>query len=262
VAGADRGARRVHAPGIPAKQRLHLAALLIVFALPVFGQSDIEFTPGITQEQFETFSRLVAQGIYATPVDPARARGLLGFDIGVAATAIPVETDALYWQNSVNQDFTVSDHVLVPRIVASKGLKVATISAMYSQVPDSEISVLGAALDVPIIDGGVLKPTLAIRGSYATVQGVDDFGLDTYGAEVFLSKGFGPLTPYGAIGIARSDSRGNINIPTAAPVVLQDEATTNRITIGLKLSLFIPKIVVEATQGEERSYAAKVSFGL
>jgi len=204
----------------------------------------------------------VAQGIYATPVDPARARGLLGFDVGVAATAIPVETGAAYWQNSVNEDFTVSDYVLVPRVVVSKGLKVATISAMYAQVPDSEISVLGAALDVPIIDGGVLRPTLAIRGSYATLKGVDDFDLDTYGAELFLSKGFGPVTPYGAIGIARSDAVGSVNVPTLAPVVLEDEATTNRITLGVKLSLFIPKIIIEATQGEERSYAAKVAFGL
>jgi hypothetical protein len=229
---------------------------MFVCALPLFAQSDIEFDPAITQEQFETFSRLVAQGIYATPVDPARARGLLGFDIGVAATAIPVETGSAYWQNSVNEDFTISDHVVVPRVIATKGLSVATISAMYSQLPDSDISVWGASLDVPILSGGVVKPTLAIRGSYAMLQGVDDFDLNTYGAELFLSKGFGPVTPYGAVGIARSDAEGRV-----ATTTLTDESTANRITLGVKLSLLIPKIVVEATQGEERSYAAKVSFG-
>jgi len=34
-----------------------------------------------------------------------------------------------------------------------------------------------------------------------------------------------------------------------------------RVTLGVKISMFIPKLVVEATQGEERSYAAKVAFG-
>lgn len=198
----------------------------------------------------------MAQGIYATPVDPARARGLLGFDIGVAATAIPVDTDAPYWQNAVTEDFTISDHLVVPRLIATKGLSVATISAMYSQVPDSDIKMLGASLDVPIVGGGVVRPTLAIRGSYAMLQGVDDFDLNTYGAELFLSKGFGPVTPYGAVGIARSDAEGIVGTTT-----LVDESTSNRITLGVKLSLLIPKIVVEATQGEERSYAAKVSFG-
>jgi hypothetical protein len=262
MAGAEGGAGRVHASRVSAKQRVHLAAFLILFALPVFAQNEIEFDPAITQEQFETFSRLVAQGIYATPVEPARARGLLGFDIGVSATAIPVDTNAAYWQNSVADDFTYSDHVVVPRLIASKGLSVATISAMYSRLPDSDIAVWGASLDVPILGGGVVKPTLALRGSYAMLQGMENFDLSTYGAELFLSKGFGPVTPYAAVGIARSDAEGKVIPPVMAPIeTLTDEATSNRITLGVKLSLLIPKIVVEATQGEERSYAAKVSFG-
>jgi hypothetical protein len=238
--------------------------MLFCVALPLctlsaYAQSedDIDFDPTITEEQFEQFSRLVAQGIYATPIDAARARGLLGFDIGVGATAIPVDTDAEYWQNAVSDDFTVSDHVVVPRVIVSKGLSVATLSAMYAKVPDSDIAVWGASLDVPIIDGGIVKPTLALRGAYATLQGVDSFDLNTYGIEAFLSKGFGPVTPYVAAGIARSDAEGRIT----DTVVLNDEATSNRITVGVKLSLLLPKIVVEATQGEERSYAAKVSFG-
>ncbi len=203
----------------------------------------------------------MAQGIYATPIDSARARGLLGFDIGVGATAIPVDTDAAYWLNAVTDDFTVSDHVVVPRVIVSKGLSVATLSAMYAQVPDSDIAVWGASLDVPIIGGGVVRPTLALRGAYATLQGVDDFDLNTYGLEVFLSKGFGPVTPYVAAGRARSDAEGRVLTPTES-LVFRDEADSNRITVGVKLSLLLPKIVVEATQGEERSYAAKISFGL
>lgn len=238
--------------------------LLLLFALPLTAQSDgdgIDFDPTITQEQFETFSRLVAQGIYATPVDSARARGLLGFDIGVGATAIPVDTNAAYWQNAVDEDFTVSDHVVVPRLIASKGLSVATISAMYAQVPDSDIAILGASLDVPLLGGGVVTPTLALRGAYSTLQGIDEFDLSTYGVELFLSKGFGPVTPYVAAGRARSDAEGRIDFPEGNTIELLDESDSNRITVGVKLSLLLPKIVVEATQGEERSYAAKVAFG-
>ncbi|HEX6100880.1 MAG TPA: hypothetical protein VF432_31470 [Thermoanaerobaculia bacterium] len=268
MAEAKRRPRGLHPFRFLAEQRLHLAVVLIVAAaLPLCtssasAQDDITFDPTITQEQFETFSRLVAQGIYATPVDSARARGLLGFDIGVGAAAIPVDTDEPYWQNSVAEDFTVSDHVVVPRVIVSKGLSVATVSAMYAKVPDSDIAMMGASLDVPILSGGVVTPTLAVRGAYATLQGVDSFDLNTYGVELFLSKGFGPITPYVAVGRARSDAEGRIVPPDdSAPITLTDEADSNRITVGVKLSLLLPKIVVEATQGEERSYAAKVSFG-
>ena len=200
----------------------------------------------------------MAQGIYATPVEPARARGLFGFDIGLAITAVPVDTAAPYWENAVDDDFTVNDHVLVPKVVASKGLSVASISASYAKVPDTDAVVWGGAVDVPIIGGGVVTPTLALRGAYSQLRGVEELDLKTYGVEVFLSKGFGPVTPYVAAGLQRSASVGRVT-PT---ITLEDESTVNRYTVGVRLSLLVPKIIVEATQGEERSYAAKLSFGL
>ena len=262
VAGAEGGAGRVHAPRLLAKQRVHLAALLIVFALPVFAQDGINFDPAITQEEFATFSRLVAQGIYATPVEPARARGILGFDIGVAATAIPVDTNASYWVRAVDEDFTVSDYVAVPRLVVSKGLSFGTISGSYAKVQDTDLQILGGSLDIPLTSGGIATPTIALRGAYSQLSGVEEFDLKTYGVELFISKGFGPITPYAAAGYARSDAEGAINLPDGSTVALADESNGQRITLGVRLSLLLPKIVVEATQGEERSYSAKIAFGL
>jgi hypothetical protein len=260
VAAEGGWARRVHARGLSAKQRLHFAALLIALACaPLLrAQSDIGFDPAITQAEFVKFSRIAAQSIYATPVDPARARGLLGFDIGVAVVAVPVDTASPYWQHAVQDDFTVHDYVAVPRIVASKGLSVATLSATYAKIQSSDITMWGGALDVPIFSGGLLKPTIAIRGAYSTLSGSDVYDLKTYGAEVFLSKGFGPVTPYIAAGRMKLDATGTVS-PTLS---LHDDSAFNRYTVGVKLSLLLPKIVIEATQGEERSYAAKISFGL
>lgn len=231
--------------------------------MPLFGQSgdDINFDPAITQEEFSTFSRLVSQGIYATPVEPARARGLLGFDIGIAATAIPIDTEASYWVRAVDEDFTVSDHLPVPRVIVSKGLSFGTVAASYSKVPDTDIAVWGASFDFPLVRGGLATPALTLRGAWAELKGVEQLDLKTYGAELFLSKGFGPLTPYVAVGRAKSDAEGRIDLPDETTMILTDEGTTERYTVGVKLSLLVPKIVVEATQAEERSYAAKVSFG-
>jgi hypothetical protein len=273
VAAGERRTRGLHALRLPGQQRLHLAAFLTVlalFALPLAAQTgedgnDIEFDFTITQAEFAQFSRLVGQSIYATPVEPAGSRGLLGFDVGVMATAVPVDTNASYWTHSVGDDFTLSDHVAVPRLVVSKGLSVVNVAVSYAKVPDTDISVIGGSLDVPIISGGLVKPTLALRGAYSTLQGVDNFDLTTYGVELFLSKGFGPFTPYAAVGRMRTDAEGFItgNLPpTPTPIpALTDQFDTNRYTVGVKLSLLLPKLVIEATQAEERSYAAKVSFG-
>ena len=207
------------------------------------------------------FSQRVAQGIYATPVDAARARGLLGFDIGVAATAVPIETDAPYWQRATgDEDISLGDHLITPRLVVSKGLSFATVSAMYSKVQETNVQIWGGAVDVPIVGGGIVTPTIAVRGAYSTVFGAEEIDLKTYGLELFISKGFGPVTPYAAVGRARSDATATFAIPTGTRT-LTDQADSNRITVGVKLSLLIPKIVVEATQGEVRSYAAKISLG-
>jgi hypothetical protein len=236
-------------------------------AVPLQAQSetdqDIRFDPSITQDEFEQFARLVAQGIYATPVEPARARGLLGFDIGVVATAVPVDTTAGYWTRSTtNDDFTISDHVVFPRLTISKGLSFGTISATYSRMPDTDLQVLGAAYDMPLNSGGIATPTIALRGAYSQLRGDDNFDLSTYGVELFISKGFGPITPYAAAGYARHNAEGRLApFPDGPDMFISDEGNMQRYTVGVKISFFIPKLVVEATQGEEMSYAAKVSIG-
>ena len=181
----------------------------------------------------------------------------------MAATAVPVDENAAYWLKSVDDnDFTKSGYIAVPRVVVSKGLTFGTIAGTYAKVPDTDIALWGGSFDMPLTRGGIATPTLALRGAYSQLKGVEELELKTYGVELFLSKGFGPITPYGAVGYARSKSKGIVPYLEGTTVVLTDESNTNRYTVGVKVSFFLPKLVVEATQGEERSYAAKISIGL
>jgi hypothetical protein len=233
--------------------------------LPLCAQ-DIKFDPAlVTQANFSKFSRIVGQAIFATPVQPARASGFLGFDVGVAATVVPVDEKSDYWRAAVpaNSSFTTHGYVGVPRLVASKGFGFGTISGTYAKISNSGIATWGGALDTPLLRGGLLKPELALRVSYSTLTGIDVFRENTYGAEVFLSKGFGPITPYAAVGLMKLDARGDVFFGAHTPVkvTLEDKSRMNRYTVGVRLSLMVPKLVVEATQAEVRSYAAKVSIG-
>ena len=201
----------------------------------------------------------MAQGIFADPVQPARATGLLGFEVGIAATGVKVDTNATYWRRAVPaaSDFTQSGYAIVPRLVASKGLGAATVSATYAQISSSGIKTYGGAVDLPIVRGSVMTPELAVRGSYSTLTGVDVFKLKTYGVEAFLSKGFGPVMPFAAIGKMRSDARGDLT----STLSLTDSADVTRYTAGVRVSLLLPKIVVQVTKAQVRSYAAKLSIG-
>jgi hypothetical protein len=234
--------------------------------LPVFGQ-DIRFDPTlVNQANFSQFARVVGQAIFATPVQPARASGLLGFDAGVAATVVKIDEGAAYWRAAVpqNNSFTSHGYIGVPRLVVSKGFGFGTISGTYAKISNSGIKTWGGALDTPLLRGGLLKPELALRLSYSTLSGIDVLREKTYGAEVFLSKGFGPITPYAAVGRMRVDARGDVLVGLHTPttlLTLTDKSSLNRYTAGVRLSLLVPKLVVEVTQAEVRSYAAKVSIG-
>src|SRR5438128_1942492 len=214
LVAAGRGACRLHFLGISAQQRLHLAAFLIAFAaLPLRAQNDdIKFDPATTQAEFSKFAKVVGQGIFPTPVQPARATGVLRFDVGVAATLVSVDTNDPYWRHAVpaNNDFTRHGYAALPRLVVSKGFSSGTISGTYAKVSDTGIATWGGALDFPVIRGTIATPEVALRGSYATLTGVNVFKLKTYGAEAFVSKGFGPLMPYAAIGRRRIAARGDL----------------------------------------------------
>ena len=193
-------------------------------------------------------------------MQPARAGGFLGFDAGVAATAVPIDQNSPYWKLSVKNDFSVSNHVGVPRLVASKGFGGGTISGSYAKISDTGIKTYGGALDFPLVRGTIATPELALRASYATITGVDVYKQKVYGVEAFLSKGFGPVMPYVAVGRMRSNATGTIVLPTTTRT-LHDNSDINRYTAGVRISLVVPRFAVEVTKAQVTSYAAKISFG-
>lgn len=225
----------------------------------------MKFNPTlVTQTTFSEFARIVGQAIFATPVQPARASGLIGFDAGVAATVVQVDETSAYWRAAVPQgsNFTTHGYIGVPRLVASKGFGFGTVSGTYAKISNSGIKTWGGSFDTPILRGGVLKPELALRLSYSTLAGIDVFREKTYGAEVFLSKGFGPVMPYAAVGRMRVNAQGDVPATArTSAFTLTDRSNLMRYTVGVRLSLLVPKLVVEATQAQVRSYAAKVSIG-
>jgi hypothetical protein len=146
----------------------------------------------------------------------------------------------------------------VPRLVITKGFGSGNISASYGRVTDTSLEMYGGSLDWALINGGLVSPTLGLRGTYGVLKGVDTYNLKTYGAELFLSKGFAFVIPYGAVGRVWSDAKAIVT----PDLTLRDTTSGTRYTAGVRFSFPIMKIVLEAAQGEERSYSAKISFGI
>lgn len=223
-----------------------------------------EFDPSITQTEFDRITMIVAESIFASPVDPPAQTGLLNFEVGLAATAIEVDESESYWTRSVADDVLVDGRLLVPRLVVIKGIGLASVSVSYGAINDSDANVLGGSIDLPLLRGGILRPSLAVRGVYSVMQGVDEADLTTYGVQALIGKGFGPVTPFAGYGRMFAQSEAFTTAPEgefAPPIHLESDVEQDLVTVGAKIDLAFIKLVVEGNRGEEWRYGARVAIG-
>ena len=264
MAVEGRGTDPVHSRRIPRQQRAAgpalLSLLLLLVAAPLAAQ-EFDLDPTILQEEFDRLTAIAGDAIFASPVDAPGRTGLLSFEISVAGTGVPVDEDSAYWAAAGAPDILIGGRLPIGRVVVSKGIGLGSVSLSYGKVFDSDIAVLGGSVDVPIWDGGLVRPTIALRGVYSQLQGEEQVDLTTWGAQLLVGKKFGPLTPYGGIGYRRIDSEAHIETGFE-PVNLESQIDGTAFVVGARFSLLLPVVAVEATQGEEEwVVAARVGFG-
>ncbi|MCK5716201.1 MAG: hypothetical protein KAH77_01840, partial [Thiomargarita sp.] len=146
----------------------------------------------------------------------------------------------------------------VPRIHVQKGLPFGVdIGAMYVSVPDSNIQLWGVEVKYALLEGSTITPAISIRGSYSSLDGVDELNLDTLSFDLLISKGFLILTPYAGI------SMTSINASEESDDVILDdvEETSYRILAGLQISPF-PLLVIngEVSYGDMPQYGVKIGL--
>lgn len=206
------------------------------------------------QSEFAELSRDLGLAVAYKPTGPAEPYGLLGFDIGIEVTFADIDDKASYWTKVSD----VPGLLPVPKIHAVKGLPFGIdIGAIYSKIPSSDISLLGAEIKWAFIEGNVVLPAVAIRGTYTKLDGIDGLDFNTRGVDLSVSKGFAMLTPYAGVGKVWIESD-----PTDAALFLtKEDLSETKFFAGLRVSLALLKITAEAEFAEIPSYTLKLSAG-
>jgi opacity protein-like surface antigen len=208
-------------------------------------------------EDFTAFHRRFSSDLYPYPRHGAAPLGLIGFE---------VYTEGTYDKSFDRQPFfrTVIDGNLtggvlsVGRVGVRKGLPGGIdFGVSYGEALGSNIHLLSAEVEVALLHGGLAEPAVGLRFTGTRTVNTPTYDLNQLGAELLLSKGFALLTPY--IGAGLTYSRGKLG---RGPIELTDDATRAVAYAGLRLNLFVPKIVVEVEKGEVVQGAVRVGFGL
>ncbi len=247
--------------------RIHeLFAAVTVAATVVFGLSsqpahaakyDVTIPNTLSQSEFHDLSEQIGIALAYRPVAPAAPLGLLGFDIGLEFMAVDIDESEAFW-TEVNAD--LPSYLTFPKLHAQKGLPFGfDVGLVYTQVPSSNIVMYGGELKWAILKGTVATPALALRGSYTTLSGVDNLDVSTYGADLSVSKGFGPFTPYAGIGqIAINTSSSALS--SAGPVLQDESISATHGFIGAKISLLMLSFVAEADFAAIQAYSFRINL--
>ena len=128
--------------------------------------------------------------------------------------------------------------------------------AIFATVPGSNITLYGGEVKWAILKGTIVSPAVAVRGTYTALTGVDDIDMSTYGLDASVSKGFGPLTPYGGLGQVWIKSSENSDI-----VTLDDVSTSStKLFLGAKLKILLLSLVFQADISDVNMYSARANI--
>ena len=243
-------------------KRKVIYGVLAVLALTVSPAvaADINFRAPISQNGFESLTKEAGAALGYRNMAPAEPLGITGFDIGVEVSAVSIDEKTEYWRSAFGNDAPA--YLGVPKIRVRKGLPLGIdIGAIYTYVPDSNIKLFGAELSKAILEGGVTVPAIGVRTTYTKMTGVDDLGLQTFGIDASISKGFLMFTPYAGAGILwiKSEPKGHLQTQL---IRLSDVSTTvPRYFGGLKITPFpLFSVTAEAEHAELPIYSLKVAF--
>lgn len=232
--------------------RLTAIALAASIAAPAVAD-DLDTVRNLSQAEFAKLSKdLTAFGSYKS-VSPAEPLGVVGFDIGVEASATKMDNSDV-WRKAGGDSSTV----YMPRIHVHKGLPFGIdIGASLTQVPGSDIKLIGAELKYAIVSGNVALPAVAIRAAATRLSGVDQLDMDTRSLELTVSKGFLNLTPYAGVGRVWGELTPNV------AGLRKEKPTANKVYAGLNFNLGIANLAAEVDRtGGNQTASLKLGFRL
>jgi len=237
---------------------------LFVFALILLhhpawaGSNDLVFPPpaNYTDDLFHNFSKQAGLAISYIPMGTAEPLGITGFDVGGEITLASIDSNQAFW-TEVTRNNTPPNYLPLAKIHADKGLPLGIdVGVVYSQVPNSNISLIGGDIKWAFLRGNLVMPALAVRASYTDLLGVSHLGMSTFGVDLSISKGFGFITPYAGIGEVWIQSR-----PENAPGLSAQQINLTKGFVGVKIALFIVNFVGEADFSSIPLYSARLNVG-
>lgn len=228
-----------------------LLAAVLLAALPVRA-GDLPNLASLSQAQFRDLAHDLGAALSYKGVIPATPLGVIGFDLGVAASATRVEHSDLL----ARAGNRASDVIYVPKLQLSKGLPWGLdIGAFVGVASNIDAPVAGADLRWAIVDDQLALPAVALRAAATRAGDVGGLRLSTASADLLVSKRLAVATPFAGVGLVQTRARYE------GAALAQESFNRTRYFAGLNLNLVLLNLAVEAERlGSNTTLSAKAGW--
>lgn len=235
--------------------RTALAAVIVLTGTTGTARADtFDSLARLSQVQFDTLVTNLGAATQYKGLTPGEPLGTIGADVGIEVTSTDVDAE-LFALAASESDDTV-EALVVPRLHAHKGLPGGVdIGAFIGAIAGSELTLVGAELRLALLRGGIVSPALGLRVAASRLQGSTELDLDNYSAELVLSKGFLPFTPYIGAGLVRSVGEARDRTRFEQATIDQE-----KFFVGMNINLGINLAFEADVTGDYTTYSAKAGF--
>ncbi len=239
-----------------ATRALGAAALLATAAGQTAHAADLSNFNSLTATEFRALSEDLGAALSYKALVPAEGLGVIGFDLGVAATGTVLKNREVF--KKVVSGASVPGSLPVVSVRAVKGLPFdIDVGVALGAVPGTNVRTAGGELRWAFVGGGTLTPAIAVRAAINQVNGVDQLKLNTSSLDVSISKGFALFTPYAGAGLVRTKSEATITNSEQR----RESFNQNKVFAGVNVNLGLLNVAVETDKtGEASSYGVKLGL--
>jgi hypothetical protein len=210
------------------------------------------------KQAFDDFHARFSMTAYHFPRREAASLGLAGFEI-YADAALDRDFDEESFYPLVVDGDLPGGTMAVSRVGVRKGLPFnLDLGVSYGWALDGDVELISADVLWAFVDGGLVSPALALRVTGTRTTGSGRYDLEQYGAELMISKSFPVLTLYGGAGVYDSD--GTLQRTGGGEWSSNDSGTVYYAGAVINL-VILPKLTVEAEQGDHFQAAVKLGIG-
>lgn len=221
-----------------------------------FGWAKETSIAGLTAAEYHAFAGELGSVVSRRQLGAAEKAGLLGFEFKGAA-AMTRSDDSALWDKAVPGGGPST--LTAPQISFTKGFPFnLDIEARAGQVLDTGLTFKGIMAKYTFLEGTVITPAFSVSAAYSAIDGGKDFDAGVLDLTAAVSKGIGPITPYGGLTWSRISMEPGAGAPGH---VKMDRSQVVKFA-GFRFS-FLPLawLNLEYAVGEASSVSASFSLG-